>query len=220
MPLITKVRQAEPVQSQELEKVTKRFSVRWILDVKGIDPAPYTNGAPDHKAVVVEDPPRMVPISFRHGKTYRIWKPWSYIIGHFTPQGGYLKSSIFFSYEKLKSEKERSLLLVPLTNITYTRLYYVRPCVCIGEGVVSGHSLESRAIRLNDMFWGSSFNSEIRVGTGAKPHWTKGRNLALFMEEWEQRSADEKRRPKITFREAASRMSSVSAATRWLRAFI
>jgi len=214
MPLITKVRKPEAeAEPEHLEKVEQRFYVRWVINVKGI-----LGSTIPHKAVVVEDPPRKIPISFRYGKgIHIIRKPWSYMIGHFTPHGGYLRSSIFFSYDKLKSESERRLLLVPLTNITYTNLSYVRPCICLGRDYVGGTGLKSRAIHLNELFWGTRFNGEIGVGSGAKPAWGEALIGEELVRKWEGKSKGD---DLIEFRKAPRNMSSVNAAMKWLQKYI
>jgi len=218
MPLITKVRNIEPkAESVRLEKVSKRFSVRWIVDVKSTS---LFDGIIDHKAVVVEDSPRLVPISLRYGDKLVIWKPWSYIIGHFTPQGGYLRSSIFFSYDKLKSASERSLLLVPLTNITYTALDYAKPCICLGREYVGGTGLESRAIQLNNIFWSSGFNAELSIGSAARPTWAQHMDSIDAVKLWHFKSESKEGRDSLTFRKAPARMASVNAAVKWLRRYI
>lgn len=213
MPLITKVRKPE-AEAECLDKVEKRFYVRWKIEVK---PKGFHDPVVLHKAMVVEDPPRKVWVSFRHGDSYLIRKPWSYTIGHFTKHGGYLRSSIFFSYEKLKSASQHALLLVPLTNITYTNLSYVRPCICLGKEYVGGTSLESRAVRLNELFWSTRFNGEISIGSGAKPEWAETLSGETLVRKWEGKSKGD---DLIAFRKARRTMGSVNAAIKWLSKFI
>ena len=129
----------------------------------------------DQHVMVVEDPPKEVPIRFFSiagdtGKPVRFMlrKPWSYMLVFFSSQGIYLGSVIFFALEKLKNDKSRGLRLVPLPNIGYSRGIYVG--CCLGDiNFPKDTSMQKDAIRAHDSFWTSTFNYELHLPYMAIP---------------------------------------------------